>query len=497
MSRSFRLRHLPSPATGVAVPVARLLMPILLALAASGCSTLAPRYERPAAPVASQWPTPPAPSDASIGSLGWQALFADARLRQVVQLALDNNRDLRVAALNIEKARAQYRIQRADLLPSVTAGASETAQRTPDSLAYGGDGGVSRSYAADVGISAYELDLFGRVRSLKDEALQNYLATEETRRAVHISLVAETAASYMGLAADMQLKALADSTLQSRDDAYRLQRDKSRVGTGSALTLRQAESELEAARVQALAAATQVQADRNALELLLGTPLPDKLLPAHAGFEPMLATDRIPAGLPSDLLHNRPDVLAAEHQLMAANADIGAARAAFFPRISLTSSVGTASNQLSGLFDGGSRSWSFAPQISLPIFSGGRLRAQLAASKVGRDIAVANYEKSIQSAFREVADALAQRSTADDQLGAQVRRQAAAQASFALARQRHEAGVSSYLEVLDAQRTLYAVQQSLIQTRLARETNLVTLYKALGGGWDVEARPGSTNAAMD
>lgn len=490
-------RRLSSPAVNVPV---RHALPALLVVALAGCASLAPDYQRPAAPVAEHWPGAGADAGPSARVPGWSALIADPRLRELVQLALAHNRDLRVAALNIEKARAQYRIQRADVLPTIAAGASETAQRTPDALAVGGQGGVSRSYGVEVGISTYELDLFGRIRSLKDEALQQYLASEETRRATRISLMAEVAGSYLALAADGQLKVLAERTLDSREQAYALQQDKARIGTGSELELRQALGELEAARVEALTAAQQVQTDRNALELLLGMPLPERLLPPEGiALDAIVAVDRIPAGLPSDLLRNRPDILAAEHSLMAANADIGAARAAFFPSISLTASTGTASDQLSGLFDSGSRSWSFVPQVSLPIFNGGRLRAQLAVSKADRDIAVASYEKSIQSAFREVADALAEREVVDRQLQAQQRREVAAEAAFDLVQQRYEVGVSSYLDVLDAQRTLYAAQQAAIQTQLARETNLVTLYKVLGGGEDApelangdtsEPRPG-------
>lgn len=495
MSRNDRRLSFPA----VNVPV-RHALPALLVVALAGCASLAPDYQRPAAPVAEHWPGAGADAGPSARVPGWSALIADPRLRELVQLALAHNRDLRVAALNIEKARAQYRIQRADVLPTIAAGASETAQRTPDALAVGGQGGVSRSYGVEVGISTYELDLFGRIRSLKDEALQQYLASEETRRATRISLMAEVAGSYLALAADGQLKVLAERTLDSREQAYALQQDKARIGTGSELELRQALGELEAARVEALTAAQQVQTDRNALELLLGMPLPERLLPPEGiALDAIVAVDRIPAGLPSDLLRNRPDILAAEHSLMAANADIGAARVAFFPSISLTASAGTASDQLSGLFDSGSRSWSFVPQVSLPIFNGGRLRAQLAVSKADRDIAVASYEKSIQSAFREVADALAEREVVDRQLQAQQRREVAAEAAFDLVQQRYEVGVSSYLDVLDAQRTLYAAQQAAIQTQLARETNLITLYKVLGGGEDApelangdtsEPRPG-------
>lgn len=469
----------------------------LLVVLLSSC-TLAPEYHRPDAPVATQWPTPAVAvangNGQAVSDLQWQDLIADTRMRQILQMALDNNRDLRIAALNIEKARAQYRIQRSELIPQVAVSASETAQRTPASLSATGVGGVSRAYGAEVGISAYELDLFGRLRSLKEEALQTYLATAETRRATHISLLAEVAGSYLSLAADLDLQQLAQETLRSRQQSHDLQVERLKVGNSSELELRQAQNELESARALALSADNQVALDRNALELLVGAPLPAQLLPTRATLPSMLAVHEIPAGLPSDLLRNRPDILAAEHTLMGANADIGAARAAFFPSISLTASTGRGSDQLSELFDSGGRSWSFVPQINLPIFTGGRLRAQLAVSKADRDIAVAQYEQSIQVAFREVADALAQKSIVDQQLEAQRRRSEAAQIAHDLVQLRYDNGVASYLEVLDAQRTLYAAQQSLIESELSRQTSVVTLYKVLGGGWSATATAATSEA---
>jgi len=469
------------------------LAPCALAAALAGCTTLAPKYQQPDAPVSAQWPTTlPASTEAegSAVEIPWQQLFADPTLREVVQLALDNNRDLRIAALNIERARAQYRIQRAASFPEIGVSAAESAQRTPASVSASGVGGVSRVYNVDVGISSYELDLFGRVRSLNAQALQTYLATEEARRSAHISLIAEVATGYLTLVADLERSWLADETLRSREDAFGLQKERFTVGNANDLELRQAEGEMEDARVTALALRNLVENDLNALELLVGTPLPQEILEREpAGLDAMLGVDAIPAGLPSDLLQNRPDILAAEHKLIGANANIGAARAAFFPSIRLTASTGRASNELSELFDGGNRAWSFVPQINLPIFTGGRLRAQLAVSKVDRDIAVAEYEKAIQSAFREVADALAQRGVVDEQLDAQRKRFDAAQAAYDLVQLRYDNGVSGYLEVLDAQRTLHAAQQSLVQIELARQASLVTLYKALGGGWSAPAKP--------
>ncbi|UQY33042.1 efflux transporter outer membrane subunit [Pseudomonas fulva] len=453
-----------------------------------GCSTLAPEYQRPQAPIATRWPAS-VETQASDGGGGeeisWRTLFADPKLREVVQLALENNRDLRVAALNIEKARAQYRIQRAELLPQVDVTGGQTAQRTPASVSYSGIDGVSRSYTLDVGISAYELDLFGRLRSLKDEALQSYLATAETQRATQVSLIAEVADSYLSLAADLDLQRLAHNSLKTRQEAYDLQVELVDVGNSSQVELRQAEGELETARAEALSANNQVALDRNALELLVGAPLPPALVPTSGQLPTMLGVREIPAGMPSALLRNRPDIRSAEHSLIGANANIGAARAAFFPSISLTATAGRASDDLSSLFAG--RSWSFVPQISLPIFTAGRLQSELEVSEVQRSIALAEYEQVIQTAFREVSDALADRSVVDEQWEAQRKRTDAAQAAYDLVLLRYEDGVASYLEVLDAQRTLLTARQALIQSDASRQTAVITLYKALGGDWLEEA----------
>lgn len=470
----------------------------------TGCS-LSPDYQRPDAPIAPQWPSQPLLVDgaaASADRISWRDLFADPKLRRLVDMALENNRDLRIAALNIERTRAQYRIQRAELVPQIGINGTETAQRTPGSLSTAGIGGVSHAYGLNVGVSTYELDLFGRLRSLNEEALQTFLATEETRRATHISLIADVASRYLALAADRDLVRLAQDTLASRQRSYDLQAERNRVGNLSVVELRQAETELEAARADALTADNQIANDRNALELLVGTPLLPNLLPGEGSLTAMLGIREIPPGLPSDLLRQRPDILAAEHTLIGANANIGAARAAFFPSISLTADIGRASNELSGLFDHGGRSWNFAPQITLPIFSGGRLQAQLEVSKADRDIALAQYEQAIQSAFRDVADALAQRSVVQGQVAAQRKRADAAQAAYGLVSARYENGVTGYLDVLDAQRSLYAAQQTLIQTELSQQTSLVTLYKALGGGWSEppendRARTGEPDDAND
>lgn len=451
---------------------------LLAALSLGGCINLAPDYQRPDAAVAEQWDTPDGKqADAQID---WQSFFVDARLRDTVKLALDNNRDLRIAALDIEKARAQYRITRADLFPSLSATASGSRARSVSSSTSGTS--VSSQYSVELGFTSYELDLFGRLGNLKDAALESYLATEETRRSTQISLVAEVASAWLTLAADQQLLALAQSTYASQQKTYELVRQSHGLGGESGLSLAQAQSTVESARADVASYASQVEQDRNALNLLAGTTVPDSLLP---GDDKMAAAQLVgvPAGLPSSLLQRRPDVLAAEHTLKGANADIGAARAAFFPSVSLTAAAGSASTDLSGLFAGGSRAWSFAPSVSLPIFNAGSNRASLDSAKAENEIQVATYQKTIQTAFREVADALAVRHHIDEQLNAQQALTDATQRSYDLSQALYKQGSESFLEVLDAQRSLYSAQQSLISLNLSEQNNRVTLYKVLGGGW--------------
>jgi multidrug efflux system outer membrane protein len=462
--------------------------------ALAGCS-LMPTYQQPALSVPAAYPVAvPAPADAAAAAdIGWREFFADERLRQVVALALANNRDLRVAALNIEKARAQYRVQKADLYPSVNATGSQSATRTADGLRLPGNPEISRQYSAGVGVSAYEVDLFGRVRSLSAQALEQYLATEEARRSTHISLVAEVANAYLTFAADQERLALAHRTLASQSESYRLSQRSFEVGVMTALALRQAQTSVDSARVDVASYTAQVMQDRNALVLLVGSAVPDELMPITLE-DSLNALPELPSGLPSALLQRRPDILQAEHTLKAASANIGAARAAFYPRISLTASAGSSSADLSGLFKGGSGTWSFMPQISLPIFDGGANRANLDIATISRDINVAQYEKAIQTAFREVSDALAQRSTIDSQLEAQQSLVTATTESDELSRARFSRGIDSYLTVLDSQRSLYSAQQNLIGTRLSRVSNLVTLYKVLGGGWVEDSRSAGTAA---
>jgi len=468
------------------------LLTLALAAALGACS-LMPAYQRPAAPVPASYPlardtdaaADSATSAAIAPDIGWRDFLADERLKKLVSLALDNNRDLRVAVLDIEQSRAQYRIQDAATLPTVDATGSGNASRSPADVSTTGQAGITRQYSATLGLSAYELDLFGRVRSLSAEALQQFLASEEARRSTQISLVAEVANDYLTLAADQERLKLAQRTLQSQSDSYALTMRKAELGAASDLALRQAQTTVESARSDVAGYTSQIAQDRNALTLLVGAPIPDALMPT--GLDDALGAlgsrNDLPAGLPSTLLRRRPDVLQAEHQLEAANANIGAARAAFYPRITLTADAGTASSALSGLFKGGSGSWTFAPQINLPIFDGGSNRANLDLARIDRDIQVAQYEKTIQTAFREVADSLALRNALQGQVEAQTALVEAWIQSYRLSEARFERGADSYLEVLDAERSLYAAQQNLIGTQRSRISNLVTLYKALGGGW--------------
>ncbi|HZE92027.1 MAG TPA: AdeC/AdeK/OprM family multidrug efflux complex outer membrane factor [Rhizobacter sp.] len=462
---------------------------VLSAAVLSACASLAPDYQRPALPVAASWPDGPAqavpaagPGTKAVADIAWRDFFADPHLSQLVAMALDNNRDLRVAVLNIEKARAQYRVARADLLPSVAANGGSALQRLPADLSATGQPRIGRQYSADIGFSSYELDLFGRVRSSNEQALQLFLSSEEARRTAQISLVAEVANAYLTLGADAERLRLAQDTLQSQQASYALTGRSHDIGAASALDLRQAQTSVESARADVASFSAQVARDRNALTLLVATTLPAELLPTDVN-NPVTPLAELPAGVPSAVLQRRPDVLQSERRLRAANANIGAARAAFFPSISLTASAGTASSALEGLFKGGSGAWSFIPQITLPIFDAGRNRANLKVAEIDRDITLAEYEKAIQSAFAEVADALAQRGTIDEQLAAQQALVDATAQTYDLSQARFRRGVDSYLSVLDAQRSLYTARQNLISVRLTRLANQVTLYKVLGGGW--------------
>ncbi len=463
------------------------LTALAAALALGGCS-LIPTLEKPAAPIAAQYPAAPeganvpAPTtDVPAADLEWQAFFTDARLKRLIEIALANNRDLRVAMLNVEQMRAQYDVKRADQWPTINA--AVTGSREP-----GSNGTISSVYTAGIGITSYELDLWGRVRALKEAALAQYFATEEARKTAQITLISSVASTYLAMRADDELLALTKETLRTREESLKLTQLTYDSGAASALDLRLAQSLVAAAQVSYAQTQRQRMQDENALTLLLGQPVPADL---PAAGEVTLA--EVSAGLPSELLARRPDVRQAEQALIAANANIGAARAAYFPRITLTGTFGIASTQLSKLFSDGERAWTFAPVASMPLFDGGRNSANLDAAKVGRDIALAQYEKSIQSAFREVADALAGRATYGDQARAA---QALAEAEgerFKLSDLRYRNGAASYLDLLDAQRSLFSAQQSAIQAKLALAQNQVTMYKVLGGGWK-EPAAGETAA---
>ncbi|MFT4240902.1 MAG: efflux transporter outer membrane subunit [Acidovorax sp.] len=458
---------------------------LLIAAAAlcAGCTNLAPRYERPEAPV------PAALDNAAIGDadthtpLGWEAVVQSAPLREVIALALQNNRDLRAAALAIERAQAQYGVSRADRLPSVNGTAQGTRARTAFDLTTTGRPQVTEQYVVQLGTSSYELDFFGRVRNLNEAAWQEVLRTTDNRRSVQLSLVAEVANAWLTLAADQARLALARETLRSREASYALTERTHRLGATSGLVLAQNQTTVETARADVAAATSQVARDRNALQLLVGSAVPPALLPpAEQAAAPALQLLAVPAQIPSSVLLSRPDVMAAERSLQASYANIGAARAAFFPSITLTASVGTGSNELSGLFGNGNATWSFIPQIRLPIFDGGRNQANLEVAEANQRIALAQYEKVIQTAFREAADALAERATLADRIAAQSALLTATERVHALSEARFKVGADSYLAVLDAQRSLYAAQQTLLSLQLAEQVNRITLYKVLGGG---------------
>ena len=468
------------------------LRPVVAAAVAavwlSACN-LAPKYEQPALAVPDSIAAGAARSiEASASALDTaqaQAWIANPQLRQVVALALSHNRDLRVAVANIEKARAQYGITRAELLPSVTAQAQGTRSRSSADLSNNRQSTVSEQFTAQLGFASYEIDFWGRIRNLSEAGLQAFLQSEANQRNVQIGLIADVSNAWLNLAADLARLELARNTLESREKAYELTKRMFELGSTSGLVLAQNLSTVETARGDVAAYTSQVQRSRNALELLVGGSVPADLLPVAqtlmADTTSNLGLLPVPENLPSSVLLQRPDVQAAEHNLRAMNANIGAARAALFPSISLTGSVGTGSRELDQLFGSGTGTWSFMPQIKLPIFDGGRLRAGVEVAKANERVALAQYEKAVQTAFKEVADALADRAQWGARLGAQNGMVQATQKAFELSDARFQAGVDDYLTVLDAQRSLYAAQQSLITLRLAEQINRVTLWKTLGG----------------
>ncbi|WP_414448426.1 efflux transporter outer membrane subunit [Burkholderia sp. 22PA0099] len=484
------------------------LTAMAFALVASGC-TMAPHYKRPDAPVSGSFPsdgvyaTQPGASDArsaqgqAAPDIGWRNFFADPRLQQLIELALKNNRDLRVSVLNIEAARAQYQITRAELLPTLGGTGTGSIERLPAGISTTGAPLITRDY--NVGLSAsWELDLFGRIQSLKDQALAQYLSTAQARKAQEISLVSQVADQYLTLQSTDDLLKVTEDTLKNAQSSYNLTKLQFDNGTGSELDLRQAQTVVEQALANQQAQARARAQAVNALVLLVGEPLPDDLPAGLPLNNQNLLTD-IPAGLPSDLLTRRPDIMEAEQTLRAANANIGAARAAFFPKISLTAAFGTASPTLGGLFKAGTAAWSFAPNIALPIFEGGSNIANLDLAHVEKRIEIANYEKAIQSAFSEVSNGLAARGTYDQQIAALARNEEAQQRRYDLSDLRYRNGVDSYLTVLTAQTDLYTAQTTLISARLARWTNLVDLYRALGGGWIEQTgdQPREADAPVD
>ncbi len=458
---------------------------VSLVLLLSGCS-LAPKYIQPTTPIPEQWPqgsayqeNQTAPGVINIPELSWHDFFADKQLQAIISMALENNRDLRLAALNVERARAMYGIQRAELFPAVNAFGHGGKQQRSTDLIGPGDPRTVEQYGVNLGIAAWEIDLFGRIRSLKDQALEAYLATDEARRGAQIALVAEVARVYLTLAADRENHQLAQSTLETQQQAYNLVEKLFDAGLSTELDLRRAQIPVEAARGDVARTTRLVAQDKNAINLLAGSPVAEEFLPAD--LNSVISPQELSPGLSSEVLLLRPDIVAAEHRLKGAYAFIGAARAAFFPRISLTTSIGTASNELSGLFGSGTDTWNFAPQIAMPIFDA-RTWAAYRVSKADRDIILTQYEKTIQTAFREVADTLAVQGTIDQQVMAQQALVDAATETHRLSKERYDLGIDSYLGVLDAQQFQFATEQGLVALRLAKQANRVRLYAVLGGG---------------
>lgn len=449
-------------------------------LALGGCS-LAPRYARPAAPVPPALPKTEAAADAALApDVPWQQFFTDARLRGVIDLTLANNRDLRVATLNIERAQALYRVQHADRIPPVQVAGTVSSQRIPETVASSGNAYTATTYTVALGVASWEVDFFGRIRNLEAAALESFFATQESARATHLALVAAVAQAYLNVAADKDSLNLSRSTLEAQQATLTLIEKSRDLGVATNLDFYQVQSQVDAARADVARYTGLLAVDLNALQLLAGAPVGAELLPEGMGsIEPPRA---VSAGVSSEVLLRRPDILSAEHSLRAAYANIGAARAAYFPRIALTVGVGISSSELSSLFGGGTGMWSFAPQIVQPIFNAGATRSRVKVSQVDRDITIARYERGIQQAFAEASNALTLRETLVNQRDAQEALVRSLSETYRLSDARYKAGIDSYLSVLVAQRALFAAQQALVNVRLAERNNLVTLYKVLGGG---------------
>jgi len=491
------------------VRVQRTALPLLISATLAGCSFI-PAYERPVLPVTEHFPVQPADGHADVinaanapAETGWRNFFRDAQLQRLIALALENNRDLRVAIARVEEARALYGVQASELLPSVGVGAQGAINRLPRDMRAPGAGSMTRSYQAGLGITAFELDVFGRVRSLSQAAYQQYLASEAARRTVHIALVAQVAQAWFNLRATEQQFALALGTQQARQQFFDLVNLRFENGIAGALDVHQARSQLDSVRAELVQFKRLREQARHALQLLLGQAMPDELTTQSATrpifdtrFNTAQTLANVPLNLPSSVLLQRPDIETAEHQLQAANASIGAARAAFFPNISLTGMLGFASSALGDLFGSGGRGyWSFQPGITAPIFSGGGLRSNLQVAEVRKEISVAQYERAIQAAFREVADSLAGEITFSEQLDALRQLERSASETLALAKLRYENGIDSFLQVQTAEIALFATQQQFIQVSLASLVNRVDLYKALGGGW-LENSAAAADAAV-
>lgn len=474
------------------------LLPLASALLLSGCISLAPEYERPEAPVEQVWPQDEATKNAALLTEGlqkWSDFFTDERLTKLIELGLQNNRSLRSAFYSVEQARAQYNVSRADLLPSVAVQAEETAGRTPASTTGTGVDVTSHTYSANAAMASYELDLFGRIRNLNEQALQAYFQTQAAQRTAQMTVITEIAQTWLSLGASKDLLKLAQETYDSQSESLKLIQQSYELGASSMLEVQQAMQTVATAKAAAVQASRSVAQYRNALATLVGTKVPAELEPEGLKMDITKPQVSVASNIPSEVLLARPDIASAEAVLRSANANIGVARAAFFPSITLTGSAGSISGELNELFNGGTHTWSFVPNITLPIFTGGANIANLRAAEAYQKKSIADYELTIQTAFQEVADALATEGTVADELLAQQQLAAATAETLRLSEERYKNGADSYLEVLDSQRSNFSAQQAVINAQLSRAASLVTLYKVLGGGSQLEESAETTQTA--